>query len=161
MEYTRVETAAGTVNTNAAEKAEGMDYLSIDDVTQRASVGVSCFTGASGVREYSVIVRPDEYADIETQLGWMQETYQTAVEALAIGTGTAVLRRFLLSDIVNQQDALAVVCQVGTQVNGGGGFTNPTFLVGKGINAAHLEHLHQAFLHFGRGWNAIQSGTGD
>lgn len=83
-----------------------MDYLSFDDLTQRASVGVSCFTGASGTNEYHVIVRPDEYADIETQLGWMQETYHTAVEALGIGRGTTVFRRFFLSDIVNQQDAL-------------------------------------------------------
>jgi len=83
-----------------------MDYLSFDDLTQRASVGVSCFTGASGTNEYHVIVRPDEYADIHAQLGWMQDAYQTAVEALGIGRGTAVFRRFLLSDIVNQQDAL-------------------------------------------------------
>ena len=106
MEYTGVEMAAATVHTNAAAKAKGMEYLSIDDVTQRASVGVSRFTGASGVQEYHVIVRPDEYADIETQLGWMQETYQTAIDVLGIGRGTAVFRRFLLSDIVNQQDAL-------------------------------------------------------
>jgi len=83
-----------------------MDYLSFDDPTQRASVGVSCFTGASGVSEYNLVVRPDEYADIHTQLEWMQETYQTAIDVLGIGTGTAVLRRFFLSDIVNQQDAL-------------------------------------------------------
>jgi len=74
--------------------------------TQVASVSISRFQGQSGVEEYHLIVRPTDYASIETQLEWVYQAYQLALKHVELDPGTSVLRRFFCSDLANQASVL-------------------------------------------------------
>ena len=72
-----------------------------------ATITVSEFGGPSGVSEWHLAVTPTGSGSIETQLGWLEETYRQALAAAGLGPDTAVLRRFFCSDLANQASALA------------------------------------------------------
>ncbi len=63
---------------------------------------VSRFLGQSGVEEYHLMLHPTAYADIDTQLTWMESTYRETCSALGLDAETAVLRRCFCSDLPNQ-----------------------------------------------------------
>ena len=69
-----------------------------------AAVDVSRFEGASGVEEYHLAIRPMEYRELDAQLDWLAEAYETAAGLLGIDAGACVLRRFFCSDLANQLD---------------------------------------------------------
>lgn len=83
-----------------------MGYRSLEAGSLPASVNASCFTGASGVQEYHLVVQPTEYAPAEVQLQWLESAYGEALQALGLSADTAVLRRFFCSDPVNQGEIL-------------------------------------------------------
>jgi enamine deaminase RidA (YjgF/YER057c/UK114 family) len=83
-----------------------MDYCTHDCGNLSASVNISHFQGRSGVDEYHLIVRPTEYGSIDVQLEWLLRAYRSALDAIGLGTGTAILRRFFCSDLVNQAAAM-------------------------------------------------------
>lgn len=70
------------------------------------SVQFSRFRGKSGVEEIQWIIRPTQYAHFDTQLEWIEQTYKQAVKSMGLSMDTAVWRRFLCSDLINQADAL-------------------------------------------------------
>ena len=80
--------------------------FALDCVEETVSIHVSQFTGASGVSEYQLVLRVEEAVGIECQLAALERAYFQAIEALEIDPGTAVLRRFFCSDLINQVDCL-------------------------------------------------------
>jgi len=83
-----------------------MQYQNLDCGALPATVNVSCFGGAGGVREYHLCVRPTEYAGAGVQLDWVDKAYRQALAALDLDAGTALFRRFYCSDLANQVGAL-------------------------------------------------------
>ncbi|MCP5537672.1 MAG: translation initiation inhibitor [Akkermansiaceae bacterium] len=75
---------------------------------QDLPVAVSCsrFPGADGVEELQWMIRPTRYASFETQLEWVRLAYEKAVEDAGMTMNTAVWRRFLCSDLLNQTGIL-------------------------------------------------------
>ncbi len=53
------------------------------------------------------MVRPTQYADFQTQLEWLVEAYENALQSLGINRRSCVLRRFFCSDLSNQAAELA------------------------------------------------------
>jgi len=74
--------------------------------TLPVSVQFSRFRGKSGVEEIQWIIRPTQYAHFDTQLEWIEQAYKQAVKSMGLSMDTAVWRRFLCSDLINQADAL-------------------------------------------------------
>lgn len=74
---------------------------------ERATVQVASFGGESGAEEFHLIVRPIVAGAIEDQLDWVLQAYCDALNELGLMPGSAVLRRFFLSDIANQAAALS------------------------------------------------------
>jgi len=70
------------------------------------SIQVSRFTGASGVEELHWIIKPTQYAHFDTQLKWIEQAYAQAVKNMGLTMDSAVWRRFLCSDLINQADYL-------------------------------------------------------
>jgi len=77
-----------------------------DQETLPVSVEFSKFRGESGVEEIQWIIRPTQYAHFDTQLEWIEQAYEQAVKSMGLSMDTAVWRRFLCSDLINQADAL-------------------------------------------------------
>lgn len=71
-----------------------------------ASVSISRFQGAGGVEEHHFIVRPRDYADTETQLGWVEDGYRFALQYAGVDPETSVFRRFFCSDVTNQASVI-------------------------------------------------------
>lgn len=69
-------------------------------------VNHSCFVGRSGVAEWYVVVSPDVYADMETQLAWVRAGYDRLLAGLDLSGDCAVWRRFHCSDLQNQVEHL-------------------------------------------------------
>lgn len=78
--------------------------LSSGDLPVAASA--SRFSGADGVEEIHLVVRPLEYGSIEQQMDWVSRGYEAALAELDIAPDTAVFRRFSCSDLPNQADVL-------------------------------------------------------
>jgi enamine deaminase RidA (YjgF/YER057c/UK114 family) len=55
-----------------------------------------------GTEEYHMVVRPEEYATIATQLAWLERAYHEALAAAGLPPDSAVWRRFFFSDLPNQ-----------------------------------------------------------
>ncbi|MBT8038537.1 MAG: translation initiation inhibitor [Verrucomicrobiae bacterium] len=70
------------------------------------SVQCSRFCGAEGVDEVQWMIRPTSYATFETQLEWVRLAYERALAEAGMSMDTAVWRRFLCSDLLNQVDWL-------------------------------------------------------
>ena len=79
---------------------------SLDAGRLPAEVDVAHFAAPDGADEYHFVVRPSEYADFATQLGWVEAAYRQAVREVGLGEGTTILRRFLCSDLPNQAGVL-------------------------------------------------------
>lgn len=92
------------------EKAPGIqpeiESFAVDCGNIPVSATVSRFRGGSGVSEYHLAIRPRDGGDMETHLDWVLEGYLSALDALGLDSGSAVLRRFFCSDLVNQRDTL-------------------------------------------------------
>lgn len=73
------------------------------------SVSLARFSGRDGTAEIHLVVRPQHYASVETQLAWLQRGYHEALSMMGLAPATAVFRRFFCSDMINQAAALAVV----------------------------------------------------
>jgi enamine deaminase RidA (YjgF/YER057c/UK114 family) len=58
------------------------------------------------VEEIQWIIRPTQYAHFDTQLQWVEQAYQEVVQSLGLTMNTAVWRRFLCSDLINQAPSL-------------------------------------------------------
>ncbi len=84
-----------------------MSFPSIACGALPAAVSISHFAGQSGVDEYHLMVRPTAYADIATQLTWVDNAYREACTSLGLHAATQVLKRFFCSDLPNQAAALA------------------------------------------------------
>jgi enamine deaminase RidA (YjgF/YER057c/UK114 family) len=67
-----------------------------------ALVNISQFKGKSGVDEFNLIIQPIQYVKFETQLDWVYQAYQQALESIGLNIQTAVFRRFFCSDLLNQ-----------------------------------------------------------
>ncbi|HEY3418662.1 MAG TPA: Rid family hydrolase [Armatimonadota bacterium] len=74
----------------------------IDCGTLPVTVHVAQFQGQGGVTEYHLMVRPTEYADVATQMTWIDNAYQGTLASLGLESDSAVLRRFFCSDLANQ-----------------------------------------------------------
>ncbi len=83
-----------------------MDCRSLDCGTLPVSANVSHFQGESGVAEYHLTMHPTEDGSIETQLEWLANAYQSALDSMGLGPQTAVLRRFFCTDLLNYAPAL-------------------------------------------------------
>jgi enamine deaminase RidA (YjgF/YER057c/UK114 family) len=94
-----------------------MEYEAVDCGSLPVSVRVSRFRGSGGVEEVNVVARPTEYATVETQLDWIARGYREALERVGTDAGTAVLRRFFCSDLLNQAEALEA-CGVSSRTKG-------------------------------------------
>lgn len=70
------------------------------------SVQYSRFVGTDGVEEIQWIIRPTCYAHFETQLAWVEEAYLQALSKAGLSPDSAVWRRFLCSDLMNQASSL-------------------------------------------------------
>ena len=66
-----------------------------------AAVNVSHFTGPSGVDEYHLTVSPSQHSDAATQLQWLTQAYNKALESLGLESQTIVLMRFFYSGLSN------------------------------------------------------------
>lgn len=73
---------------------------------ERATVQVAAFGGECGAGEYHLVVRPNAAGAVEEQLEWVLQAYFDALNGLGLAPGSAVLRRFFLSDVANQAGAL-------------------------------------------------------
>ncbi len=71
------------------------------------SIRGSRFRGRSGVEEFHLILRPTAPGPLAAQLDWLQSAWGRALTTLGLAEGAVVLRRFFLSDPVNQAAALA------------------------------------------------------
>ncbi len=67
---------------------------------------VSRFLGSSGANEFHLAITPVEAGDFATQLAWLTDGYEAALEHVGLDTQSAVLRRFFCSDLPNQAAAL-------------------------------------------------------
>lgn len=86
------------------------------------SIQCSSFEGANGTREIQWVIRPTQYADFDTQLKWVQLAYEQVVQSEGLSMNSAIWRRFLCSDLLNQKESLAAnPISATTQTN-----TNPT-----------------------------------
>jgi len=88
------------IETNSAKPS------SVPDDTLPVSIQFSRFKGKNGVDEVQWIIRPTRYADFDTQLQWIEQAYQQAVQSMGLSMDTAVWRRFLCSDLINQSQSL-------------------------------------------------------
>jgi len=75
-----------------------------DDIP--VSVQCSRFLGEEGVEEIQWIIRPERYASFEVQLEWVHQAYERAVESMGLKMDTAIWRKFLCSDLLNQSELL-------------------------------------------------------
>ncbi|MCE5230521.1 translation initiation inhibitor [bacterium] len=73
---------------------------------ERAAVQAASFRGEGGAEEFHLVIRPVLAGPVEEQLDWVLRAYEETLEELGLARGTAVLRRFFLSDITNQAAAL-------------------------------------------------------
>lgn len=73
---------------------------------ERAAVQIASFGGETGAEEFHLIVRPLLAGRFEDQLEWILQAYFDALNELGLKPGSAVLRRYFLSDISNQTAAL-------------------------------------------------------
>jgi enamine deaminase RidA (YjgF/YER057c/UK114 family) len=64
------------------------------------------FAGRDGVAEIHFVLRPEQYAPVETQLAWLQRGYQEALAGAGVPPASAVFRRFFCSDVINHAAAL-------------------------------------------------------
>lgn len=78
------------------------------DLPEDLPVLVKCsrFRGKDGVDEIQWIFRPTRYATFEVQLEWIRQAYDRAVSSMGLKMDTAVWRRFLCSDLLNQIESL-------------------------------------------------------
>ncbi|NWK54206.1 translation initiation inhibitor [Verrucomicrobiaceae bacterium N1E253] len=70
------------------------------------AIQFSRFRGKDGVEEIQWMIRPTEYAHFDIQLKWVREAYEQAVQSMGLEMDSAVWRRFLCSDLINQEAAL-------------------------------------------------------
>lgn len=84
-----------------------MQYPKVDCGRAPVSVHVAAFESETGVGEFDIVAQVHEYAAAEAQLQWLAEAYEAALDALGLGAGTTVLRRFFCSDLQNQKEALS------------------------------------------------------
>jgi enamine deaminase RidA (YjgF/YER057c/UK114 family) len=70
------------------------------------SVQFSRFCGKNGTEEIQWVIRPTQYADFDTQLEWVRRAYLQALASMGLTTDSAVWRRFLCSDLINQEQSL-------------------------------------------------------
>jgi enamine deaminase RidA (YjgF/YER057c/UK114 family) len=77
--------------------------------TVPVSVSSARFVGRDGAAEIHLVLRPEQYAPVATQLAWLQRGYDEALSMMGLAPATAVFRRFFCSDVINQAPALAVV----------------------------------------------------
>ena len=87
-------------------KTHSTSPTSVSVKTLPVSIQFSRFIGKNGVEEIQWIIRPTQYADFDTQLKWIQQAYEQAVLSMGLSMDTAVWRRFLCSDLINQADSL-------------------------------------------------------
>ena len=88
------------LETNPFETAS----IAIEDLP--VSIQISRFRGDGGVEEIQWIIRPTQYAHFDTQLEWVEQAYEQALQSMELSMDTAVWRRFLCSDLINQVGAL-------------------------------------------------------
>lgn len=79
-----------------------MNFQALDCGKIPATVHLSRFQGQGGAGEYHLIVQPTQPGGIETQLEWVSQAYRLALAAIGLDERTAMLRRFLCSDLPNQ-----------------------------------------------------------
>ncbi len=65
------------------------------------------FTGTSGVDELQLTATPTRYDTFAAQLGWLEKAYRLALDAMDIDDASSVMRRFFVSDLVNQATTLS------------------------------------------------------
>ncbi len=70
------------------------------------SIRSSRFTNHQGVEEIHWVIRPTQYATFETQLKWIELAYQRVLENHNLTAASAIWRRFLCSDLINQEETL-------------------------------------------------------
>lgn len=101
------QTSFGNVAIDGGDFLTSRDVMdSVFDSAVPVSVRCSSFVGADGVTEINWMVRPTRYAKFEDQLEWVREAYEAAVDAAGLTMNTAVWRRFLCSDLLNQMELL-------------------------------------------------------
>jgi enamine deaminase RidA (YjgF/YER057c/UK114 family) len=83
-----------------------VNFHCLDRGVLPASVSISRFQGRDGVDEYHLVVQPEEYGSIDTQLEWVLGAYRGALDSVGLDMQTALLRRFFCSDLPNQVTAL-------------------------------------------------------
>ncbi len=84
-----------------------LTFHRLDGGNLPVSIQIARFQASNGVDEYHLAARPTEYADMDTQLGWLFRAYRDALDAFGLDMGTALLRRFFCTDLPNQAAALA------------------------------------------------------
>ncbi len=92
--------------TTVIQQIDKLDLPSDENNELPVDVRISRFCGASGVEEFQIIIHPNEYADFSTQLSWIEEAYAKAVKSIGLDMDTAIWRRFMCSDLINQSDLL-------------------------------------------------------
>lgn len=70
------------------------------------TIRVSRFQPPDGIAEFHLTLQTTRYADLRTQLDWLQRGYLTALESLGLSPDSAVFRRLFASDPANQHDTL-------------------------------------------------------
>jgi enamine deaminase RidA (YjgF/YER057c/UK114 family) len=88
------------------QSAARIGVTSVECETPSARVAVSHFQGRSGVDEYHLMLRPEEYGSIGQQLETVYAAYRGALGALGLDMPSAVMRRFFCSDLTNQATVL-------------------------------------------------------
>lgn len=80
-----------------------MDIEQIQDIPVSLNrVEHRCFCGHQGGREHFLVITAPGHIGLEQQLEYIEANYAAKIQALGLGDGTAVFRRFFLSDELNQ-----------------------------------------------------------
>ncbi|OXU14180.1 Rid family hydrolase [Sedimentisphaera salicampi] len=82
-----------------------MEYITFD-FSSNIRISVSKFKNKSGTEEYHLTFQPLNYASAGRQLSWIHAAYKDALRELGLDNQSALFRRFLCSDLVNQADLL-------------------------------------------------------
>ncbi|AQQ09016.1 pyrimidine utilization protein C [Sedimentisphaera cyanobacteriorum] len=82
-----------------------MEYITFD-FSSKIKTFVSKFKNKSGTEEFHFTFQPLCWGYAQDQLEWIKSAYSKAIEELGLCEETAIFRRFLCSDLINQAQVL-------------------------------------------------------